>query len=95
MHVQTKVRSGSLKSAYQLTRYAQLVVFIYDSEARYKHESWKGKQLEIAIFWNTKTLPSTGHFQGFLCLLWVSQTEILFSQISAILSTNGNRHFFK
>lgn len=50
MCVQTKVRSGSLKSAYQLTIYTQLVVFIYDSEARYKHESQKGKQLDIVIF---------------------------------------------
>lgn len=45
MHVQTKVRSGSLKSAYQLTTYTQLVVFIYDSEARYKQESQKENNL--------------------------------------------------
>lgn len=78
MHTQTKVRSGSLKSAYQLTIYTQLAVFIYDSETRYKYESKNRKQLETIFLWNTKTLPSKDHFQEIFLHLMYNTNDVLY-----------------
>lgn len=76
MHVQKKVRFGSLKSTYQLTVYTQLVVFIYDSEATDKHESQKGKQLEVAISWNMKNTAIHWLFSRIFVILHITQIEI-------------------